>query len=307
MGTKIQRPKNVQRGYEMNIDYSKLDYWFYNIVVNIIAADTVNKKAVEEWSKYQNNPVSPELYEQNKVNGLYNKGIAIMPGKVWRGVNKDKYLVFIDLDNQLAIDEICNCFGAKDLEELSNYVIVEQHKYNLSKAHLYFYSDHQFKKKSSDAINLKDKIKNNEIPSIEVKGQGEHGIAFCSPSLHKDGYPYEIIGTTLPKTCGKEVEDRLFEIYRKYNLNIDDNNRQIPISKLFEDDFVISEGHNRHEGILRVMESLISRNKSTLSKEKIKELAYDWNQEHCKPSLDDNEIKRQWNCAIIFIEKKWIC
>ena len=63
-----------------------------------------------------------------------------MPGKVWRGVNKDKYLVFIDLDNQLAIDEICNCFGAKDLEELSNYVIVEQHKYNLSKAHLYFYS-----------------------------------------------------------------------------------------------------------------------------------------------------------------------
>jgi len=61
MGTKIQRPKNVQRGYEMNIDYSKLDYWFYNIGVNIIAADTVNKKAVEEWSKYQNNPVSPEL------------------------------------------------------------------------------------------------------------------------------------------------------------------------------------------------------------------------------------------------------
>ena len=32
-------------------------------------------------------------------------------------------------------------------------------------------------------------------------------------------------------------------------------------------------------------------------------MAYDWNQEHCKPSLDDNEFERQWNCAIEFIEK----
>ena len=45
----------------------------------------------------------------------------------------------------------------------------------------------------------------------------------------------------------------------------------MPISKLFEDDFVISEGHNRHEGILRVMESLISRNKSGIhQKRKLK-------------------------------------
>ena len=27
-------------------------------------------------------------------------------------------------------------------------------------------------------LKFKDKIENNEIPSIEVKGLGEHGIAF---------------------------------------------------------------------------------------------------------------------------------
>ncbi len=113
------------------------------------------------------------------------------------------------------------------MEELSEHVIVEQHKDNLSKAHLYFYSEYPFKKKSSDVLKFKDKIKNNEIPAIEVKGLGEHGIAFCSPSLHKDGHPYEILGGTKePKTCGKEVEERLFDIYKKYALNTDENNTE---------------------------------------------------------------------------------
>jgi hypothetical protein len=280
------------------------DFWFYNIGVNVIAADTVNKKPIEGWSDCQNKAIPSEIFEYNKITGAYNKGIAIIPGKIWCGPHKNKYLVFIDLDNQKAIDEICSCFGAKDLEELSKYVIVEQHKDNLSKAHLYFYSEHQFKKKSSDAINLKDKIENNEIPAIEVKGLGEHGIAFCSPSLHKDGYPYEIIGTKEPKTCGKEVEDRLFEIYKNHGLNLDNDNQKIPITKLFESDFTILEGHNRHEGLLRVMESLVSRNKNVLSEEKIKQLASEWNQEHCNPPLDDKEFEKQWDCAKDFIEKK---
>ena len=133
---------------------------------------------------------------------------------------------------------------------------------------------------------------------------GEHGIAFCSPSLHKDGYPYEIIGRTKePKTCEKEVEQRLFNIYKKYALNTDVEEQKIPIERLFEDNFVILEGHNRHEGLLRAMESLIFRNKDILSKEKIKNLAYEWNQEHCNPHLDNKEFEKQWNCAKDFIEK----
>lgn len=159
--------------------------------------------------------------------------MALISSKVWRGPNKDKFLVFADLDNQKSIDEICNAFNYDNLERLSKVIIVEQHNDSLSKSHLYFYSEHQFKKKSSDAVSSKDNIECNEIPSIEVKGLGEHGIAFCSPSLHQKGQKYEIIGTREPKTFGKEVEDFLFEIYARYDLGLT-TSEKIPIAKLFD-------------------------------------------------------------------------
>ena len=60
------------------------------------------------------------------------------------------------------------------------------------------------------------KINNNEIPAIEVKGKGEHGIAFCSPALHKDGAKYEIIGI---KGAKKHVERTWKMLYLKYIKN----------------------------------------------------------------------------------------
>jgi hypothetical protein len=280
----------------MSIDYSKVDYWFYEIGVNVFPVNSKEKQTIISWKEWQNNSIPIEVYEKWKNDELFDKGCAIIPGKIRRRSNKNKFLVFIDLDNQKAIDEICYCFGAKDLEELSQYVIVEQHRDNLSKAHLYFYSYYPFKKKSSDVIKFKEQIKNNEIPAIEVKGLGEHGIAFCSPSLHKDGHRYEIIGTKEPKTFGKEIEERLNKLYKKYDLiinNDNDHEKKIPIEKLFEDDFVILDGHNRHEGLLRAMESLIHRNKEILSDDKIKELAIEWNQKHCDSPLDNKEFEKQ--------------
>src|SRR6185312_3229267 len=133
---------NMNNDTELYYKHNNIDFWFYQIGINVISADTLNKKSYESWSEYQNKPIPADLFEQNKENGIYNKGIAIIPGKVWRGSHKDKYLVFLDLDNQIAIDEVCKCFGAKNLEELSQHIIVEQHKDNLEKAHLYFYSDY---------------------------------------------------------------------------------------------------------------------------------------------------------------------
>jgi hypothetical protein len=46
-------------------------------------------------------------------------------------------------------------------------------------------------------------------------------------------------------------------------------------------DFIILEGHNRHEGLMRAMESLIARNMEILSLEQIKKISSDWNQIHC--------------------------
>ncbi|HEY6535992.1 MAG TPA: bifunctional DNA primase/polymerase, partial [Candidatus Nitrosocosmicus sp.] len=279
------------------------DYWYNKIGVNVIPADTKNKMPTEKWTEWQDKPISEEVHQEWKDKNRYSNGIALIPGKVWRGPNSGKFLVFIDLDNQKAIDEVCTSFNCSNLEYLANYVIVEQHQDNKSKAHLYFYSDHIFTKKSSDVVKMKDGILNNEIPAIEVKGSGEHGIACCSPSIHKDGNKYEIIGTMEPKTYGKEIEISLFEIYKKYNLGTN-NQGKIPIERLFDTDFIVSEGHNRHEALLRVMESLIQRNKIMLSLEQIRNMAIEWNNIHCNPPLDDKEFEKQWIDASDYIHKQ---
>ena len=50
-----------------------------------------------------------------------------------------------------------------------------------------------------------------ELPLIEVKGAGEHGLLYVTPSMHKNGFNYEIIGSTEP-----EVIDELRTILGKY-------------------------------------------------------------------------------------------
>ncbi len=93
-------------------------------------------------------------------------------------------------------------------------------------------------------------------------------------------------------------------VYKKYNLNCDNsNNQRIPIEKLFEKDFVILEGHNRHEALMRMMESLIQRNNSIMSLGQIKKISYDLNQQHCQPPLDEWEFEKQWTSAVSFIQK----
>ena len=68
------------------------------------------------------------------------------------------------------------------------------------------------------------------------------------------------------------------------NDNNGNGNSLTPITDLFKDGFAIVEGHNRHLALLRIMDSLISRNYAVLSLNKIKRDAYEWNQEHCKPT-----------------------
>lgn len=165
------------------------DYWRYDIGLNAIPADTKNKTTNIQWSAYQLQPISEKLHEQWKQEGAFNKGIAIIPGRVWHKQDKQNlYFIFIDADKQNAINELCTRNGKIiSLQEMAQKFLVEQHADNPEKAHIYFYSPIPFPKKSADS----------EL-GLEVKGLGEHGIAFCFPSIHKDGHPYEIIGINQP-------------------------------------------------------------------------------------------------------------
>ena len=191
-------------------------------------------------------------------------------------------------------------------------MIIEQHDDEPDKAHIIFYASHPFPKKSSDTISkaMTDKLNKNEIPAIEIKGAGEHGILFVTPSMHKNGHNYRIIGTRELNTQIDALETHLDNICNKYGIpyltnsgNNIENNKQ-PINQLFNEDTRIYEGHNRHEAELRVMESLLRRNRGILTEEQIKQFAIEWNQKHCIPPLDDKEFSRQWGDAIKFIEHK---
>ena len=143
-----------------------------------------------------NQPIPVEIHESYKKNRSYKNGIAIIPGKIWHGPNKGKYLVAIDLDNKKAIEEFVDSYTS--LEELKKIAIVEQHS-DPTKMHIYFIVDREIPNKSSDKTSVESitKINTNEIPALEVKSNGK-GLMFCTPSPHRNGSNYQIIGTFKP-------------------------------------------------------------------------------------------------------------
>ncbi|HEX9319571.1 MAG TPA: primase alpha helix C-terminal domain-containing protein, partial [Nitrososphaeraceae archaeon] len=282
------------------------DFWRYRIGVNVIPANTREKVTWIKWAEYQNKPIPEWQHERWKQENVFSDGMAIIVGKVWHNQSKKNlYLIFVDLDNQKAIEEFCTRNGKNiPLQNFAEHMIIEKHKDQPNRAHAYFYANHPFRKKSSDRVgNLSSKIDNNEIPAIEVKGSGEHGIAFCAPSPTKNGCR-EIIGTHDPEVFD-DVDDHIDTILRKYDIQyLDSVKDKIPIEDLFNEDTKIYEGHNRHEALLRVMESLLRRNRNILKSSKIMELAEDWNKHHCQPPLEKREIENQWKSALRFIEEQ---
>ena len=121
----------------------------------------------------------------------------------------------------------------------------------------------------------------------------------CAPSTHEDGHPYQIIGTKTPMVLNEEqshqLEDAINKIYCEYEGHSEkDKEDKVPIETLFGEGYRVYEGNNRHEDLMRTMESLIQRNRGILSEDETKSLAHRWNQEHCRPPLDDKEFEKQW-------------
>ncbi len=172
------------------------------------------------------------------------------------------------------------------------------------KVHIYFIVEKPLSKRSG--IGGPNVSGNIDIPAIEVKSEGKHGIMYCSPSVHKNGHPYQIIGTTIPTILDKEqsedLENSINEIYEKYGITVSSNNKT-PIHELFNPDFKIRAGNNKSGALMRVMESLISRNRNILTEGQILALSQQWNQEHCEPPLDESKVNYQWECAKGFIQE----
>jgi P4 family phage/plasmid primase-like protien len=305
----------VQEGYT---DYNRFaDFWRYNIGVNVIPADTKLKRTYVPWGQWQDKPISEEIHNQWKSDNSFTNGIAVVLGKVWFVPELEGYyLVGVDADNRKAIDEICSHNGkTMTLQELAKKTLIEQHKDNPDKAHFYFYGTRPIKGKSSDKAVLGEKIESGEIPAIEIKSLGSHGILYCSPSVHKNGFSYEIIGVDKPvrldETQTFELEKHFDNILQKYGIEYLSNSNEIagkaltPIQELFKPGHYVLKGHNRHEDLLRVMESLIARNKDVLPLDQIKEIARKHNSmEFYEEPLSEVDFDRLWKQAVRFIESK---
>jgi hypothetical protein len=83
------------------------DFWRNSIGVNVTPVDTKHRYHVVEWKQWQEKPISIEQHEKWKKENAFSKGMAIIPGTLFHRYGQEGIkLVFIDMDNQKAIDEI---------------------------------------------------------------------------------------------------------------------------------------------------------------------------------------------------------
>jgi P4 family phage/plasmid primase-like protien len=295
------------------------DFWLYDIGSNPLPADTKNKKINVKWREDQDNSIPIETHEFRKKSGHYNSGIAVMTGRIHKGKNLGKYLTGIDCDNQKAIEEICKNLGYKDINELGNWTRVEQHKDNLDKAHIYILSTKPFKNKGRDP-NFTGLESKNQVPAIEIKC--EHQTMFTAPSIHQDGYPYEVLGVKEPVLCD-EFEIHLDNIFKKYNIaylelsNNYNNNKSssnlpeelrklillLEIPKDFQ--FRIQKG-SRHQTMLSFANTLLNKYKlvTNVNIDELKNFFLEVNDKLCVPPLPSDEIQTIWRDALKFSKEK---
>ena len=141
---------------------------------------------------------------------------------------------------------------------------------------------------------------------------------FTAPSIHQDGYPYEVLGVKEPILCD-EFEIHLDNIFRKYNIeylkqNNNNNNSKLPdplrqlillleIPRDFQ--FRIHEG-SRHNTMISFANALLFKYRfdTNVNNDELKNFFYEVNNKICIPPLPENEIKRIWIDALKYSNEK---
>jgi putative DNA primase/helicase len=282
------------------------EFWYYETRLNVIPFDTLNKKPVlYEYSQYQNKRIPEAEFKRWIEEGLFEKGMAIFPGRIYDDSKNELHWVSIDLDSKQAILEFCNIFGDRvTISELSKRFLVEQHLDNLDRAHVSLISPLPFPNKGSDT-----KI------GLEVKSNGEHGIMFVAPSLHKNGSPYKIIGTDEPSILtlseATMIIDKIKQICKKYGLDygaekvtglkdkrIVNMVKNLKIDENFDFRIRMGERNTRLFAIARsILYHHYERGNKTL--EPLREFFIKINEQFCDPEeLPNKEITTIWNSAL---------
>ena len=288
------------------------DFWRYSIGMNVIPADTKVKKTYINWKQYQDKPIPEDQHNSWKNKGQFKDGIAIIPGKVWHRPDKiGQFFVVIDADTKKTIEELCTRDGKTiSLGKMASKFLIEQHKDDLDKAHIGFYSQIPFVKKTPDG-NI----------GIEVKSAGEHGISFCCPSIHRNRdlgdtniHRYEIIHTFEPITLtipqATELMQHINRICLKFGVKYLDKDTRISrmksmIQQLKVDPSIRILQGERHLTLLPVADSLLLRHLVNGRNEaRLKDFFVQINVKLCDlEPLPEDEINAIWQSANEFVNQ----
>lgn len=292
-------------------DYNKwLDHYFYGIGVNVIPANSKEKRPIISYTEYLNNSILPETFETWKKEGKFKDGFIIILDKIWRGEYEGYYLIGIDLDSKSSIEKFCSRNEKiTTLKEMSEKTVVEQHKDDLTRAHIYFISPIPFPIKGSDSIS-----------HIEVKQ-----LMVPAPNIHTNGCKYEIIGNkkepiVVNEKQAFELIRHIDNICRQYGQKYIDSTKNNKITSeirkmikalIINNKIVIEEGE-RHITLLSIADSLLinhikSRNlkdeEKKIKTQKLKNFFFEINDELCKPfPLPEKEMDEIWNSAVSYVE-----
>jgi hypothetical protein len=299
------------------------NYWYQDIGANTIGVNSKSKAPLEPWKGWQDKSIPIGLHENRINSGVYDSGIAVITGELWRGNNKGKFLTCIDLDNKKAIEEFltntCNLFHADSLAQLSKITVVEQHSDAKYRAHIYLVTELKIQKRGGILSSSDSNIAKEDIPAIEVKSDSST-LAIVSPSIHKNGFRYEITGIEEPLVLStvqsKKLETTLEEIYEKYHPNTTTrkqglknklSNELISLAKslAFDKDhlnYKINEG-SRNAALFHLGIFVLNYHRNSKSKEELEEFFDRANREICAPPLSDKEIQTLWNQIITYTER----
>ena len=215
----------------------------------------------------------------------------IIAGQVWHNERKKGlFLNCLDLDNELAIQEFCKI----DRQQMSlsvvadtGHFIVEQHLDDRTRAHIFVWSDKKpFKKKFSNS--------GDNVPRIEVKGEGNDSLVSVTPSPHTNGSNYELIGdwhlAVMEPKIHNQIEEHINTICEHYGieyLNGDARSGHSPSHSGNYQYQKIPLGE-RHNTLLSYANKLIARLlKTETPKETIRKYFELYNQEQCEVPLPD--------------------
>lgn len=332
-GLNIKNTNALKHGFTQNeIDEANryADFFHEKLGVEVIPCDSKRKGIwlLKEYAGYYSDDIPKEYFDHWKETGAFVYGIAVLCGKIRRGVCKGCYFNLIDADNRKGVESMLKITRNKNIEELTKATLCESYEKSGYKVHIYVITfDKPLVTKNPNTD------ESDELPKIEVYGNHHTAIASNSWKYNSAGQLRQVVirgdksienfnlYTDIAKlndkqreTFEKDIDNELKNFGIKY---LDDNTKnkdnkskqgKSSSSKFIEDmkdeNFKVYSGGNKQQYLLSKMESLIARNYPTTPLPIIKKWSEDFNLNFIDPPIKEREFNYKWKKAITFIEKQ---